>query len=91
MSLQSRLYGRMHFAAAVPAGSDICSVLVNSIVNYANLLKRGDPVGSLADKDDTSIVRVHFLRGTTSRQTLGVTSYHATYTVKLGRCKALDL
>jgi hypothetical protein len=52
---KSRLYGGIHFDAAVPAGSNICSDLVDSIVN---LLRRGDPAGSMADKDDTSILRV---------------------------------
>jgi len=52
---ESRLHGGMHFDQSVPAGHDLCSGLVNSVVDRALLLAEGNPEGAMADKDDASI------------------------------------
>mmetsp|Transcript_42003 Transcript_42003/g.88149 ORF Transcript_42003/g.88149 Transcript_42003/m.88149 type:complete len:557 (-) Transcript_42003:353-2023(-) len=54
---ESRLYGGMHFQAAVPAGHDLCSSdFVRPVVDHARLLKDGNPTGLLAAYDDDQII-----------------------------------
>eukprot|EP00581_Thalassiosira_minuscula_P018407 CAMPEP_0183724520 /NCGR_PEP_ID=MMETSP0737-20130205/17982_1 /TAXON_ID=385413 /ORGANISM="Thalassiosira miniscula, Strain CCMP1093" /LENGTH=129 /DNA_ID=CAMNT_0025955127 /DNA_START=78 /DNA_END=467 /DNA_ORIENTATION=- len=57
---ESRLYGGMHFQAAVPAGHDLCSSdFVRPVVDHARLLKDGNPTGLLAAYDDDQIIVTH--------------------------------
>ena len=55
---QSRLYGGMHFAAAVPAGEQLCSGMSMHVVDRASLLRDGDADGAMMDFDDASILKV---------------------------------